>query len=258
MGLSARMRFSVARRLRQLDRLAESPLRPLVKVVGIFRTGTNLARDLLEEHYRVKVCYSKWGWKHGLPPSLPLGGRQLTYPVPTLVMSRDPVDANLSLYKFWQKTRPELDTGGSLSAFIRQEFIVYDNSTAGMPHYLYQTPTEYWNQFYYAYLSWSAARSCLHFLAYERLVADPEAEIAAFAAAASLSRRSTGPVRLPQAEVLPSADGQASSAGGTAFIAKTSQIAPEDRAFIWAQTRDSIAAQLGYFPEAERAEAHGK
>ena len=69
-----------------------------VLVVGTFRSGTNLMKHMLETHFRAKVVFSEWFWKHGLPPT----SIKCPIPddVPIVVMTKDPVSLNESLYDF--------------------------------------------------------------------------------------------------------------------------------------------------------------
>src|SRR5690606_41420641 len=118
--------------------------KPEVLVVGTFRSGTNLTKHLLEKHFKAKVVFSKWFWKHGVPPT------SIKTPIPpnvkVIVCSKHPVSLNKSLYSFWKKTRPSRLNSMSLSDFVRNEFVVFDNSRKGNPEYYFSSPTDYWNR----------------------------------------------------------------------------------------------------------------
>jgi hypothetical protein len=157
------------------------PGAPVINIVGVLRSGTNLLKATMETHFKTKALFSEWHWKHGVPPTLPAKGFCKSPPVPIVVISKDPVSLNASLHWFWEKTRPELGTGRTLSEFVRSDFILYDNSFKPIgPKYCYPTPTDYWNAFHYAYLNWPALTSQIHFVQYDQLIRDTDAVLGQF------------------------------------------------------------------------------
>lgn len=174
-----------------------------VLVVGTFRSGTNAMKVCLEEYFDVEVTFNEWFWKHGVPPT----GIRCPIPrdVPIIVMSKSPCDFQESLYPFWLHRRPNLDAGKSISEFIRKELIVFDNSggNLGRPKYSFRCPTDYWNHFYFSWLSWSEMSSQCKFVSYDRLENSTEAEILAIAKRFHLSRKKQDPIRLPSERVGP-------------------------------------------------------
>lgn len=207
-----------------------------VLVVGTFRSGTNVTQHCLETFFRTKVVFNEWFWKHGVPPTEIL--RPVPEEVPILVMSKDPVELNASLYRFWKLRRPELDIGENISDFVRRRFIVYDNTRDDTrPRYYYSTPTEYWNQYYFSWLNWKAAESHRAFLRCEALMADPEAALQGFAERFALERRGPGPVALPEKRVGPTVKAAAPT---------DEQLTEDDIAHIRALVDPQIAAALGY------------
>lgn len=229
-----------------LEVTAESPTSKVILVVGTFRSGTNLLKWLLQEHYRVKVVFSKWFWKHGVPPTRMFARTHLSPPVPIIVLSKDPVAHNLSLYRFWKARRPELDVGRNISEFVRKELIVYDSSYgARAPHYLFNTPTDYWNQFNYAYLNWPDISGRVHFVRYDELAAETESALATIADRYKLRRRSSGRIVLPDHEIMPSPDRGLMTTGEP--VAQGREMLPEDDVkFILSRAHAGVAAALGY------------
>lgn len=62
-----------------------------VRIMGTPRSGTNLAKHLVETHLVVPVVFDQGFWKHGIFPAL-MSGRDLGYgDLPILVMSKDPI-----------------------------------------------------------------------------------------------------------------------------------------------------------------------
>lgn len=122
----------------------------------------------LEEHTSSNVVFSKWFWKHGLPTTTE--HKLIPNNVPIINMTRDPIDFNLSIYKFWKKRRPELVNGESISEFIRKPLIVYDNTGGNIrPKYYFSSPTDYWNRYYYTWLNWEEVSNKVKFVKLEDL-----------------------------------------------------------------------------------------
>ncbi len=185
---------------------------PKVMVAGTFRSGTNLLKHLFSENYRTDVVFSRWFWKHGLPPTQikkPIPDR-----VPIVVITKNPIALNISLYRFWQIRRPELSVGRSISEFVRKPLIVYDNSNKCRdPQYIFTTPTDYWNQFHHAWIYWKDVDDRRLFVSYEDLVRDPDAVMRSIAARIGLERKSDSAISLPEKPVGPTRDGSPTSLG---------------------------------------------
>ena len=64
---------------------------PQVRIMGTPRSGTNLAKHLVETHLGVPVVFDQGFWKHGIFPAL-MNGRDLGYgDLPIIVVSKDPI-----------------------------------------------------------------------------------------------------------------------------------------------------------------------
>ncbi|ANT49589.1 hypothetical protein [Mesorhizobium amorphae] len=62
-----------------------------VRVMGTPRSGTNLAKYLVERYLKTPVVFDQGFWKHGIFPAL-MSGRDLQYgELPIIVVSKDPV-----------------------------------------------------------------------------------------------------------------------------------------------------------------------
>lgn len=185
----------------QSDRAASQPRKILV--VGTFRSGTNAMKACLETYFDVEVTFNDWFWKHGVPPT----GIQCPVPdgVPIIVMVKSPYAFHESLYPFWQHRRPNLDSGENVSAFARKELIVFDVSggNLGRPKYWYRCPTEYWNQFYFSWLSWTEVRPRCQFVKYEDFEAHTERDVMAIAQRFGLKRKNPDAISLPRDRVGP-------------------------------------------------------
>jgi hypothetical protein len=209
-----------------------------VMVVGTFRSGTNLMKHLLEENFEVKCSFNAWGWKHALAPTLmsPSSPGHLYPTLPLIVMVKEPVRQNVSLFQHWTRTRPGLLGGRTFAQFIRSEFLVHDNSHGGRgPKYLFPTPTEYWNQFYFSYIFWEDAAPRRRLVRLEQLESDAASVLRSLEETFPLRRRSTFNPVIPPNRLIPTPDGTPSrlhpSEMHRAEFAPTS----EDRDFILAK-----------------------
>lgn len=212
--------------------------RKKVLVVGTFRSGTNAMQSCLEAHFDVEVTFNEWFWKHGVPPT----GIQSPIPadVPVVVMAKSPYAFHESLYPFWLHRRPNLDAGADVSAFARKELQVFDVSggNLGRPKYWFRCPTDYWNHFYFSWLSWTEMRPRCHFVRYEDVDSATHGEIMKIAERFGLRRKSTGPITLPSERVGPHVP---TDRKGERFLLKEA-----DRAFIRSMVHPLVARSLGY------------
>ena len=71
-----------------------------VLIVGTFRSATNAIQTALAEHYEVEPVFNDWFWKHGVPPTTPSNPVIIPQAVPIIVMSKDPVAFNESIFDF--------------------------------------------------------------------------------------------------------------------------------------------------------------
>lgn len=209
-----------------------------VLVVGTFRSGTNAMQACLEKYFNVEVTFNEWFWKHGVPPT----GIQCPVPpdVPIIVMVKSPFAFHESLFPFWQHRRPNLDSGNDVSAFARKELAVFDVSggNLGRPKYWYRCPTDYWNQFYYAWLSWTEVKHRCLFVKYEDVASTTEAEILKIARQFGLERKNAEPISLPRDRVGPEVPTDRSG--------ERYKLSPEARHWIRERLNDNVVRTFGY------------
>jgi hypothetical protein len=166
----------------------ESSNRPgAVRVMGTPRSGTNLAKHLIQSHLGVRVVFDQGFWKHGVFPAL-MEGRSLGHgDLPIVVMSKNPVSQLLSWFRYARNDslfRPET----RLSAFLCKPLeIRQDFTKPGRMAYRFRTPADYWNQFYFAMHALRSAGVPVLFVGYEQLASEPAATLASIARFLDLS-----------------------------------------------------------------------
>jgi hypothetical protein len=206
-----------------------------IAVVGTFRSGTNLMKYLLERNFSVRCSFNALGWKHALAPTWasPISGHRLPA-APLVVMVKEPVQQNVSFFAHWMRTRPGLAGNRTFSEFIRSQFLVHDNSHGGRgPKYLFATPTDYWNQFYFSYLFWDDAAPRQQLVRLELLERDAGSLLARLGKAFSLVPRERFDPSIPAHRLVPTPDGQPAQTHATERQqSSVGELSSEDRAFI--------------------------
>lgn len=143
-----------------------------VRIMGTPRSGTNLAKHLVETHLGVSVVFDQGFWKHGIFPAL-MNGRDLGYgDLPIIVMSKDPITQLLSWFRF-SRNDSIFRPAKHLGPFLNRPFELKQDFTHPKMAYRFRTPADYWNQFYFAMEALRRIGAPVHFVAYEQLVSEP-------------------------------------------------------------------------------------
>lgn len=144
-----------------------------VRVMGTPRSGTNLAKHLLERHLKIPVVFDQGFWKHGIFPAL-MNGRDMHYgELPIVVVSKDPVTQLLSWYRL-ARNNTIFRQSRSLGSFLNSSFeIRQDFTEPKQMQYRFRNPADYWNQFYFAMDALGRTGVPVHFVSYEQLVSSP-------------------------------------------------------------------------------------
>jgi hypothetical protein len=144
-------------------------------LIGLFRSGTNYVRTLLEWNYDVTVNYDGYGWKHAVVPTF-TNASQFTYPDgKTLVVVKNPYSVLLSWYKYvinnGRNIRADTSTFGD---FIRNRIYYRDDFNKSLaPEYYFPNPVQMWNSVVWNHVS-VAEQTGGFILEYEDLLRSPE------------------------------------------------------------------------------------
>ena len=160
--------------------------RATIAVVGVFRSGTNYLRTLLELNYRARITYNAYGWKHGLVPIVTRGSTVEFPNLPTLVIARNPFGAIEALFRYVVRAGANIICRPDWHGFLRERLIVYDKWTPHSPQLWFPNPAHYWTAMNWNYLSAGGSGHPVCFVRYEDLLADPQAETQRIAAELSL------------------------------------------------------------------------
>lgn len=165
------MNWSSGIREQQPVSTRQFPLMQKIRVIGVPRSGTNLAKYLLESHTDFRCYFNDGWWKHAVIPALYEGREPKLDPTPTVVMFRDPVAQMIAFFRFSEKGRRAIygdATGNGLGYFLRSP--VHTDAPRGF-RYRFPTPIAYWEQFYWAALQWEAPAK--FFVSLDALKQDP-------------------------------------------------------------------------------------
>ena len=142
---------------------------PHVRVIGPPRSGTNLIKYLIETHTDLSCRFNHGWWKHAIIPPLMEQNDAILDTTPTIILFRDPVMQMASFYKSSRQGRTVLSGGKDLQSFLRSSI---EMSANGDYKYLYSSPVDYWNQFYYSALNWKMNNR--FFVDLDKLIDDPK------------------------------------------------------------------------------------
>lgn len=158
---------------------------------GIFRSGTNFTRGVLEMNYVCRAEYDSFGWKHAPFPILSAGSRLALPEIPSLFVTRNPFYALSALFTYAARNprniRSAADDG--MTAFLTRPVVIFDGGAEVSPELYFETPVALWNGLNWNYLSTVGRLPGRVHMRYEDLVARPEQSAAEVAAALGLERK---------------------------------------------------------------------
>jgi hypothetical protein len=168
-----------------------------INLIGLFRSGTNYARAILEWNYDVRITFDAYGWKHAMVPTFS-NYSSLSHPDGgLLVVVRNPYSALLSWYNYATTNgRNLLADTRSFSSFIRNRICFRDGTNKSLaPEYWFANPVQMWNAVVWNHLS--VARQVGGFVVeYEALLRRPESTCDEIARHLNLTRK-TGDFAIP-------------------------------------------------------------
>jgi len=166
---------------------------PVIALIGLFRSGTNYARTLLETNFDVEVRFNSLGWKHGPVPTYAPDSCLSYAEAPILVITRHPLSSFLSWYNYLCEKGRNLNSDSDLSSlaeFVNAPITYFDEFARDSPEYMYSSPVEMWNSVTWNHISFAVKRAGV-VTQYEELVSNPEVSCTLIANQLGLSRKTT-------------------------------------------------------------------
>jgi hypothetical protein len=171
-----------------------------LRIVGTPRSGTNLAKYLVETHLGVGAVFNRGFWKHGVFPVLMADGPDAYGGLPIVVLSRDPVSQVFSWYCLARDTGMIFGLPADVASFVSRPLTVTPDSAGSCRvAHRFTSPAAYWNQYYFALVELKRSGAPVHFVRYEDLLRDPAAATADIAAFLGVAAPPAGaPISLPE------------------------------------------------------------
>lgn len=124
-----------------------------IALFGIFRSGTNYTRTVLEWNFDCELVTNEYGWKHGYFPIITNRSRRDYGELDIIHVSKDPFASIHSLYKYYSTNGRNIIASRDWDEFLRGRFIIYDYFQEGSPQYRFANVVEYWNSMNWNYCS---------------------------------------------------------------------------------------------------------
>jgi hypothetical protein len=121
----------------------------VVRVIGVPRSGTNLAKYLIENHTNLTCRFNCGWWKHHPVPRASHDGIHKT---PTLVLFREPREQMASFLKFIDKRPASMQSHGLAPYFLSEPLVLRDPDSGKT--YSFANPIKYWQSFYLSAIPW--------------------------------------------------------------------------------------------------------
>jgi hypothetical protein len=172
-----------------------------VAIMGMFRSGTNYTRTVMEWNFDVVVEYNTYGWKHGLFPILSSQCSIIVPNVPLLTISKHPLAALESLFRYYLTNGKNLRASKSFDSFLRNPIVIFDQSLLSSSELWFRNPIDYYNTLYLNLLSARSVVSSGTHIKYEDAIASPSLEFERISNILNLDRKAAGkiePIIIPE------------------------------------------------------------
>lgn len=161
-----------------------------ISLLGMFRSGTNFTKIVLESNYEVVIDTDAFGWKHGFLPILSKHAG-IAYPgLDYVYVTKNPFSSIWSLYNYFSSNKRNIRAAENWKKFLRSRFVILDGWTPGSPQFRFSTPVDYWNSMNWNLASGEAGgTACVH-VRYESFLEQTQHEAERVAGALGIERRS--------------------------------------------------------------------
>jgi len=174
-------------------------LENLICVRGLFRSGTNYTKALLETNFDCLTVYDAYGWKHAPFPILSRTSKVRMPKMPVLFVVKNPFHATISLYEYARSRQANLrsDRLGSIEDFVRGEVVIRNSEHPRSPEIWFPDIAVMWTQITWNALSAAEVHQTRRLLKYEDLLQRPEDTLNPVAEHFGLQRRA-GDFQVPE------------------------------------------------------------
>lgn len=117
-----------------------------VRIMGVQRSGTNLAKYLLEKAFFAKAYFFSGWWKHAIIP--PLEDKALTYRK-SIIVRRRLEQQLISWYEYGKIVPNEMKISTPFPEFLRSPMVISEDMPKKIS-YWFPNPIAYYVQYYYS------------------------------------------------------------------------------------------------------------
>lgn len=227
--------------------------RPILKIHGAFRSGTNLLKAMVERNFGCECLMYEGGHKH-LPVPLDYHGDFSKPPYDMLIACKNPFALLSSMFRYARHVRfRHFVCGRDWDGFLRGRFVIRFLGDMELPAYRFSDPVDYFNSLYFNLTSIPSSRRVI--VQYERMLADPAAVLADIGRTfPSIPANMDGP-ELPREEILRMGEHHVGSpltsvpferAGFYERHDYMREYSREQRVFVWSRLDREVLTALGY------------
>ena len=147
-------------------------------VLGMFRSGTNYTKALLELNLECIVKFDSFGWKHAFFPIISANSN-IKYPQQKIVtVTRNPYLSLVSLFDYARRNGKNLSCATeNMQDFLSSPIVIFDSWQDRSPKYFFSSPIEYWQSMTYNLISTCENKETAVSVKYEELVEDPSGKV---------------------------------------------------------------------------------
>jgi hypothetical protein len=159
-------------------------------VHGIFRSGTNFFRALMESNFDCRISYDEFGWKHAFFPIVTRYSPVVVPDTPSVLLTKNPLSALSSLYSYARSNPKNIRSAAAqdFRSFLRRPVVIFDGSNQYSAEYRFVSAVEYWNSMNWNLHSIVRKRPDATHIRYEDLLAGPERALTPLAERHGLKR----------------------------------------------------------------------
>ena len=167
-----------------------------IAIQGLFRTGTNFTKSILENNYHCQTSFTTFGWKHSFIPELAGNQKTKKYDLCILV-TKNPFSFLVSLFNYHVKEKMNIIAPNTFDEFLSSRIIIYNSHNPDSQRFKFKNPIEMWNQLNFNFLH---TKNTTH-ICYEDLINSPQLLIEQAVKGLNLRVKNKGSFVIPSQKV---------------------------------------------------------
>lgn len=140
-----------------------------IAVQGLFRSGTNYTKTLLENNFKCDVSFSTFGWKHSFIPEMSNTKKKNGHYDLGFLLTKNPFSFINSLYNYHIKEQMNIKASQDFNEFLTERVVIYNSHNPNSQMFKFKNPAEMWNQLNFNFYHTPKFKH----IKYEELLEDP-------------------------------------------------------------------------------------